>query len=515
MEELLVVPASDVPMKKKTTMDRLFEAYINEAVREQAAFMRDSQPVEPGKYPVEISSCRTGFWGPMICTLRAKFKKTDAVKYEFAKMAGSNLAGAPVDAGLLTIVDAKVIKEYHAFLQKWFEENPDGNVYDDYFMAFFQEAAKKDEEWQRNDGSYISWTIPDTEHAMQFVSTGFGDGLYSAFWGFDDAGEVCELIVPFADSDDLEKADQDFESLMSRLHKARYCISSNKIRSSQKIGYLYRVEPSHGPMDSGWIMFEGSEDEEYTEDPLNSNVTDIMTMCIFSPGLVKILDAPIGSAFILNEAGEYELVHDDPEDGADGEVANGTGDHATSNAEEWISDDDPVYELLDEWHDKDEYDKILAKVEEIPFEQRSNKLWFRKISALNNLSRYDDARREIAAINKRCVTPEDKGKLLYMLGYIYDNTDCELMAVELYKAAMDVDPGRTDTPQLIEDSLKYATKDMDKVALDLKNKFDELHEQYEKTEKKETQNQIMFRIIPLLALSGFQKQRPSVWDHFQ
>ena len=43
MEELLVVPASDVPMKKKTTMDRLFEAYINEAVREQAVSAHDEK----------------------------------------------------------------------------------------------------------------------------------------------------------------------------------------------------------------------------------------------------------------------------------------------------------------------------------------------------------------------------------------------------------------------------------------------------------------------------------------
>lgn len=446
--------------------------------------------VTPGEYPVEISFCRTGFWGPMICTLRAKFKKTDAVKYEFAKMAGSNLAGAPVDAGLLTIVDAKVIKEYHAFLQKWFEENSDGNVYDDYFMAYFQEAAREDEKWQRNDGSYINWTIPDTEHTMPFVSTGFGDGLYSAFWGYDEAGEICELIVPFADSDDLEKADLDFEELEKHLPKARYCIASNKIRSTQKIGYLYRVEPSHGPMDSGWIMFEGSEDEEYTKDPLNSNVTDIMTLCIFSPALVKILEAPVGSAFILNEAGEYEAVSGMDEEGK-------AKEENTTDPSLWLSDDDPVYELLDEWHDKDEYEKILAKIEEYPIEQRSNKLMFRKISALNNLSRFDDARREISNISKRCVTPGDKGRLLYMLGYIYDSTHCKWMAVELYKAAKQEDPTRDESEQ-IERCIRQATKEMDNAVAALRERFAEINQIFETAEKKQIDELSSYALISLV-----------------
>ena len=454
--------------------------------------------VTPGKYPVEISFCRTGFWGSMICTLRVKFRETDAARYEFGKIKGSNLAGAPVDAGLMTVVDEQVLKEYHAFLNKWYEENPEGNVYDEYFMGFFQEEAKKDEKWQRNDGSYLDWTIPDTEHTMQFVSTGFGDGLYSAFWGFDEEGQVTELILPFADSDDLEMADKDFERLETQLPKARYCISSNKIRSSQKIGYLYRVEPSHGPMDSGWLMFEGSEDEEYTADPLNANVTDIMTMCIFSPGLVKILDAPIGSAFILNEAGEYEQVHDEPEQKDEGAPAEESVDQALPNTEEWISDDDPIYELLDEWNDKNEYDKILAKVEEIPFERRSNKLWFQKISALNNLSRYEDARREIAALNRRCVTPEDKGELLYMLGYIYDNTDCELMAVELYRASLEADPNRTGTQELIESGLQSATRNIDKTALALKKKFEENREVFQRTEKKKLEELKAYAFLGLI-----------------
>lgn len=129
-----------------------------------------------------------------------------------------------------------------------------------------------------------------------------------------------------------------------------------------------------------------------------------------------------------------------------------------------ISDNDPIYEVLDQWHEEDQYEKILAKIEEIPMEERSNKLWFRKISALNNLKRFDEAREEIKALSQYCETAEDNGRLFYMLGYIFDNSDCELKAIECWRRALEIDPSRTDTDELVKSSMSDATDVMQSAA---------------------------------------------------
>ena len=148
-------------------------------------------------------------------------------------------------------------------------------------------------------------------------------------------------------------------------------------------------------------------------------------------------------------------------------------------SENWIRDDDPVFALLDEWHDKDEYEKILSRIEEIPEEKRSNEVYFRKISALNNLSRYAEARKEIQFLSPRCNSGKDLGKLFYMLGYIYDQTNCEYRAVECYRMSYQLDPEKEGTTALIEESIEYARKDMQASAKALSDFFSDIHTTFE------------------------------------
>lgn len=107
-----------------------------------------------------------------------------------------------------------------------------------------------------------------------------------------------------------------------------------------------------------------------------------------------------------------------------------------------IADDDSVYENLDLWHENDEYDKILNTIQSIPRKIWSNRLWFRFISALNNLKRFDEARTEIEKIKKYCQTPKDQASAAYMLGYIFYMEDQEFKALSLFKQVMQLDEER-------------------------------------------------------------------------
>ena len=107
-----------------------------------------------------------------------------------------------------------------------------------------------------------------------------------------------------------------------------------------------------------------------------------------------------------------------------------------------IMDNDPIYEKLDEWHENNEYDKILETIRAVPHGMWSNKLWFRLISALNNKRVFNEAREQLEQIYERCETPEEWGKYHYMLGYIYDIENLEIKALECYRNAMKADPKR-------------------------------------------------------------------------
>ncbi len=166
-----------------------------------------------GSYPAEVSICRNENIGIRMCTARLRIKDTRAVRYELAESEEDSAAfkasdgvmhGFPVDAGMMCFIDADAAENYAKFLEKWHKENPGKNHYDDYFAAFFEESDNKLPAYQREGGDFIEWTNPDTNERMVQISSGFGDGFYQSFWGFDESGEICELIVPMVDPDIFE-----------------------------------------------------------------------------------------------------------------------------------------------------------------------------------------------------------------------------------------------------------------------------------------------------------------------
>ena len=68
--------------------------------------------------------------------------------------------------------------------------------------------------------------------------------------------------------------------------------------------------------------------------------------------------------------------------------------------------DDSILGQLDELKSAGEYEKIIQKIEEVPADNRSNELWFRRIEALIKVSRFNDAKKEISLLSKRCSKPE-------------------------------------------------------------------------------------------------------------
>lgn len=205
----LTVGQVDVPSGRVVVADPLCYMFGEHVIAPEL-----KREIPKGTYPAEISICRNAQIGIRMCTARLKIKDTEAVRYELAESVEETAAakfkdgvmhGFPVDAGMMCFCDSEGAKAYGAFLGKWHKENPGKNHYDDYFAEYFADSFKKLPQFQRDGGDFIEWTNPENAQRMVMIASGFGDGFYQSFWGIDEKGEVCELIVPMVDPDIFEE----------------------------------------------------------------------------------------------------------------------------------------------------------------------------------------------------------------------------------------------------------------------------------------------------------------------
>ena len=110
---------------------------------------------------------------------------------------GDSIFGFNVDAGLATIVDVETRNAYCDFEDKWYAENPGKNIYDDFFAAIFAKSAEENPLYQRDGGDWINFKIPNSELSIPMIQSGFGDGRYPVYFGYDENGKLCDLVVEY------------------------------------------------------------------------------------------------------------------------------------------------------------------------------------------------------------------------------------------------------------------------------------------------------------------------------
>lgn len=131
-----------------------------------------------------------------------------------------------------------------------------------------------------------------------------------------------------------------------------------------------------------------------------------------------------------------------------------------------IADDDAIYTTLDDCFDREDYRGIADTITAIPREIWSTKLWFRLISAYNNLREFDNAFRELHLIEPYCVTDDQKASRCYMYGYAYYADDKEMMAVSCFSDGKKIDPedkGDHEWDRMIAECSEYIKKSLEKL----------------------------------------------------
>ena len=110
---------------------------------------------------------------------------------------GDSIFGFNVDAGLATIVDIETRNAYCDFKDKWYAENPNKNIYDDFIAEVFAKNAEENPVYQREGGDWINFKIPNSELSIPMIQSGFGDGRYPVYFGYDENGKLCDLVLEY------------------------------------------------------------------------------------------------------------------------------------------------------------------------------------------------------------------------------------------------------------------------------------------------------------------------------
>ena len=138
------------------------------------------------------------------CTIRnCRFWKNDgggvmiAVGAAFKFYSGTDVNRAP--SWMVRAHLEFVHRIYCDWDEQWCKDNPDNNTYDGYFAALFDENYHRHPEYQRAGGDWLNWQVPGTEYHIPIFQSGFGDGTYPVYWGIDENGEICQLVIQFID----------------------------------------------------------------------------------------------------------------------------------------------------------------------------------------------------------------------------------------------------------------------------------------------------------------------------
>lgn len=161
--------------------------------------------VPPGAYEVDLRIAAFPDWGERVALARLLISGQRVTRWQqaFYVADGERLASFRVDAGLACFMDRDTAVLLTQAIDSFYRSRPDGNYYTDLLETGFLQNAE-------HPGSSGDWAmhkpVPGNAGNVAMFASGLGDGMYSAWWGLDAAGEPAMLVADFGLLDTEEPA---------------------------------------------------------------------------------------------------------------------------------------------------------------------------------------------------------------------------------------------------------------------------------------------------------------------
>lgn len=165
----------------------------------------DTEPFEkkilPGKYPVFLYIHHLENEDKRVTAAETRLKETLPVRFEMALCKDQKLDelkapdefyGYAVDTGTGSFMDKQTCEQFERILNEK--------------KGVIPEIDKELDRTYIYTYSTAVYTVPDTKNNLAIFSTGYGDGCYASYWGYDSLGDVCCLISEFQTIDIDETA---------------------------------------------------------------------------------------------------------------------------------------------------------------------------------------------------------------------------------------------------------------------------------------------------------------------
>ena len=161
-----------------------------------------------GEYPVLISVMLSKEYGDRYAAVKLAISEQTPVRYELALVGNEDLTelkdaddffGFGVDAGLGCICDQAFVEEFKRYWQERLAQEEDINPYDDLFSDLLERNAQEYPLLQRSGGDWLNWQVPEGKANLALFASGWGDGYYPTYFGYDSKGQICAVYILFID----------------------------------------------------------------------------------------------------------------------------------------------------------------------------------------------------------------------------------------------------------------------------------------------------------------------------
>lgn len=208
------------------------------------------QTVPAGIYPVKIAVSDVDYGGIRYACAKVEVSDEHPVRYELAMTGTEDLDqvfeedeegffGFAVDCGMACITDQATQKAFNSYWKERWDSDHSLDPFNDLFSDLLVENYQEHPKYQSELGDWLNWSVPETDCDLPIFSSGWGDGYYPVYFGYDEAGKVAGVYIHFIDVE-AEFNEADAEESVPDFSEQKYTDWKMEVDGTGQTGFTMK-----------------------------------------------------------------------------------------------------------------------------------------------------------------------------------------------------------------------------------------------------------------------------------